>query len=215
MNLTETACLFVGIVVVTGNVVVLVPRYAPKCSRSVLIRIAVVMWAVAIAAYIPVRVVPRSRFLKAAARGHVREVARLLAEDPSLVHARGFRDYTALHHAARNKQVNMVAYLVDHGADMDADGFGGTPLGLAVFHGHYECVRTMLEKGVDVNQRSMAHGNTAVHIAAFHGHAEIVRLLIEHGADVTLPDRYGNGTPLSDAKSEEIRDLLRSSGAVE
>ncbi|NQU23909.1 MAG: ankyrin repeat domain-containing protein [Candidatus Nealsonbacteria bacterium] len=215
MNLSEISWFFIGIVLVTGNAIVLVPRSFPRCPRKSLVRVAVVFWIVVFVVYACVRIVPRSRFLTASADGDMKTVRQRLAGDPSLLNARGLGDYTALHWAARNNQVEMVEFFVDRGVDMDADAMGETPFGIAVGRGHYESVELMLSKGVDVNQRSYRHDSTAVHIAAVNGHAKIVKLLIEHGADVNLPDLYGNGTPLADATSEETRELLRRHGAEE
>lgn len=211
MNLTEIS-VFVLILVVLANAVILAPRLT-GCSRRSFIWGATALVVFITVVYAFVCIMPRSCFLRAAAKGDLESLKKQLDGDPSLIRARGLGDWTALHYAARHNQQETVQYLVRHGASMDAMAMGQTPFGLAVSHGHYDCVRFMLQEGVDVDQRSKRDRATAIHIAARRGHLEIVRLLLDCGADPSLGDRYGHGTPLTDARSEAIRRLLSERGA--
>ncbi len=211
MNLFEIR-VYVLLLIFLANVVVLVPRWS-ACSRRTLLGGAVALLLSVLIVHAVVRIVPRSRFHKAAASGDIEYLDARLNRDPSLIQARGLGDWTALHHAARHGQQGVIQYLVSRGASMGAMAMGETPFGLAIFYGHYDCVMCMLREGVDANERSMRHRATAIHIAAINGQAEIVRLLLEWGADPNLPDQYGHDTPLTDAKNEEIRRLLLDAGA--
>ena len=162
--------------------------------------------------YASLYLAPRARFLNTATRGDIPSLEDQLARDRTLLNARGRGDWTALHHAARNNQVAAVNFLVGKGADMNAQAMGETPFGITACHGYPECARVMLEAGVDVNQRSMRHRSTALHIASAQGHSEVVKLLLEHGADPNLEDEFSS--PIRDAKTEEIRRLLRAHGAL-
>ena len=206
MNLAELSCLIL-IVVVCANVILLLSRKtgSPK-TRLVQGTIAIVLLIGLVYAY--GRMIPRTRFLSAAASGDLEAVRNRLEQDPTLITARGFGNWTALHHAARSGHLKVVQYLVEHGASMDTKAMGETPFGLAVAWGYYDCVELMLREGVDVNQRSFRQRSTAVHIAASRGHTAIVRLLLDHGADASLPNRREHGTPLTDAKNDAIRKLL-------
>src|SRR5262249_51970390 len=51
-------------------------------------------------------------------------------------------------------------------------------------------IRTLLQKGIDVNT-AQADGTTALHWAAYNDDAELVKLLIEARANVNALNRYG------------------------
>ncbi|CAF2640044.1 unnamed protein product [Rotaria sp. Silwood2] len=52
------------------------------------------------------------------------------------------------------------------------------------------------------------NGSTALHVAAYCGHEEIVKLLLEKGACSSTINKY-NCTPLDEAKTNKIRQLIR------
>ncbi|XP_042869850.1 CARD- and ANK-domain containing inflammasome adapter protein-like [Penaeus japonicus] len=74
-----------------------------------------------------------------------------------------------------------------------------TPLHLASVNGHNAVVETLLEKGGEVNAKTM-YGRTAMHLAAWKGHTAVLEVLREGGADVDAADGEGD-TPLNTAAS--------------
>lgn len=97
-----------------------------------------------------------------------------------------------LHLAAAAGQAQIAGLLLDSGAapsleTFDADGC--SPLMMAVQSGHLETVRTLLDRGADVNARAGPDGNTALRIAAADGSFEMVKLLVSAGADPLIPGR--------------------------
>ncbi len=91
---------------------------------------------------------------------------------------------------------------------------GNTPLHLAIFHGHIETARYLIEKGANINARN-AEKVTPLWYAASHGNVEAVRLLIENNADLNTQADYKT-TPLSLAVvdgNNEIVQLLVKKGA--
>lgn len=94
------------------------------------------------------------------------------------------------------------------------DGF--TPLGLAVFFGHPETVKTLLDASADVNvasNESMKVSPLASASAA--GQLEIARVLIAHGANVNAR-AVGDFTPLHESAASgrlEFARLLLENGA--
>lgn len=94
------------------------------------------------------------------------------------------------------------------------DGF--TPLGLAVFFGHPETVKTLLDAGADVNLASRESMKvTPLASASAARQLEIARMLIERGADVNA--RASNDfTPLHESAASGKIDfalLLLEHGA--
>lgn len=91
----------------------------------------------------------------------------------------------------------------------------------AVDFGHCALVRWLLERGGNVNARSMiGSGGTALHSAAWNGDLDMVRLLVEAGADLQARDREHDNTPLgwaetslsvmNNQKCRDVADYLRA-----
>lgn len=73
-----------------------------------------------------------------------------------------------------------------------------TPLHLASFEGHVDCVRCLLRHGADPNVADSDIGMTALHNAAINGHLECVQELLNSNANIEPMSINGN-TPLIDA----------------
>ena len=89
-----------------------------------------------------------------------------------------------------------------------------SPLHHAVWNGHREVVRILVNAGADKETRD-GHGDTPLHIAVSRGHSAIVELLIKAGADKETRDGHGD-TPLHIAVSHghsAIVKLLIEAGA--
>ena len=71
-----------------------------------------------------------------------------------------------------------------------------------------------VQEGVEVDRRQKESGDMAVFCAAFDGEEAVVRVLVEAGADVNLATTDGS-TPLRQARTEQIKRLLRDAGAHE
>ena len=86
---------------------------------------------------------------------------------------------------------------------------GWTPLHLAAHFGREHAVRSLLNKGADVNARSSnALDNTPLHAAAAGGSLAVNRLLVERGANVNAR-QHGGWTPLHAAAQNGSVELAR------
>src|SRR5260370_33214985 len=76
----------------------------------------------------------------------------------------------------------------------------------AAVRGHTDTVRTLLEKGADVNAKSKA-GRTALMSASDLGQLDTVRVLLEQGADVDAKGKKG-GTALRGAGKDKYSSTV-------
>ena len=153
---------------------------------------------------------------QAAMKGDLEAVKRLVGADAALVAAPGLDGITPLAFAAAFGRTEVVAFLVDRGADVNArDRRGITALYVAVWRNQTEIVRLLLEKGAD-DKAAGPGGLSPLHLAALNAHIDIARLLIERKADVGARNAYGN-TPLHLAAAANSEDgmarLLVEAGA--
>ena len=130
---------------------------------------------------------------------------------------------TPLLRAAKGGDAAAVALLVKYHADINfPNDQGVTPLMAAAGAGHganptrgrfktdadaAECVRLLLEAGVDVNQATERTNQTALHAAAAHGWIETIQLLAARGADLELADSAGL-RPIDHAAGRTARNFL-------
>jgi ankyrin repeat protein len=84
----------------------------------------------------------------------------------------------ALYAAARNGHCQVVMYLLDRGADVNAKGvFGGTGLHWAAMHGHRETTQLLASRGADVTIEDHCFRSTPAAWAEEGGHRDIAALL--------------------------------------
>lgn len=131
------------------------------------------------------------------------------------VNARNSYGWTALTHAARVGNTELMTLLIEQGAAIDAqDESGATPLIRAATRGHLEAVELLLARGADVNRKDESQ-SSALHWAANRGHIDIVQALVTAGADLNARNDQGM-TPMMAAMDKghnNIALLLRRSGA--
>jgi hypothetical protein len=92
--------------------------------------------------------------------------------------------------AARNGHEEVVAYLLDRGAAIDARGvFGGTALHWAAIHGHRPAIDLLRARGARLDLRDARFHGTPADWAAEGGHRELAEALNANGR----PGRQGAG----------------------
>ncbi|XP_037077990.1 protein phosphatase 1 regulatory subunit 16A-like, partial [Pollicipes pollicipes] len=155
--------------------------------------------------------------LEAAARNDVEEVRRLLESgvDPDSTNEDGL---TALHQCCIDDSEAMMAVLLDHGANVNAeDSERWTPLHAAATCGHLHLVRHLVERGANhagarqngnearlaassgssglrqrppdrLEERVQQHA-TPLHVAAANGYLSVVEFLLESQVSVGPRDR--------------------------
>nr|XP_051177848.1 uncharacterized protein LOC127292478 isoform X3 [Lolium perenne] len=143
------------------------------------------------------------------------ESCRFLVEESRIdVNAVSKTGATPTSFAAREGNVQVMRYLLDHGGDPAMpDEMGSTPLHFAAVEGHCEAARLLLSKGVPVDL--VNYCGAPLHIAAFNDHVEVVKVLLEHAADLNKVSHHF-ASPLllaCSAKSLKCIKLLIEVGA--
>lgn len=102
------------------------------------------------------------QFIYAVFLANVKRVSAMLRDNAKLVQERYARGDTALHHATRNGDLEIVEQLVSSGADVNVTSeHGHFPLYCAAGHGHVETTRYLVEYGADLKAR-LSDGKTVV-----------------------------------------------------
>jgi ankyrin repeat protein len=130
----------------------------------------------------------------AANAGDVEKARALLAANPTLLEEKNYQTYTPLSLAAWHEHLQVVKFLLEKGAAIDATSENGwTPLTLAISEQgeeRFEVVRLLLDKGAAINAKN-GQGNTPLLMVANGADLDMVRLLLEKGADVDAKDTRG------------------------
>lgn len=117
--------------------------------------------------------------------------------------------YLATLHTHRN----MLEFVLERGASIEAEGLLGTPLRTASLLNSESLVRFLVNRGANVN--ACGQFGAALQAAASKGHTSVVKLLVDEGADVDQQTGFF-GTALQAAAyngQEETVEFLLSVGA--
>ena len=164
------------------------------------------------------------QFNASVAEQHLAKVRDLLTQHAELREETVLNE--ALRDAAKTDTVELVALLVEFGADIHApSGQGQPPAKEGVIYeaagaGASNVVRWLLDRGAKMNfeyEEFPGESRCTPLTSAIHsGHFEVVKLLVERGANINA--LWGPTTPLAYAimyGKKEIEAYLRSKGALE
>jgi ankyrin repeat protein len=117
---------------------------------------------------------------------------------------------SALHHAVLNEDADAFNFLLENGANPEAeDAEGNTPLSQAILKGQTDFVRKMLDLGANPDSLLLS--------AASLGNIEIARLILEKGGNPNIEKQNSGGLrPLVSAvisDNYKMAELLLKNGA--
>jgi len=105
-----------------------------------------------------------------------------------------------LFRATEKRDPAFIELIIDHGAQLDVrHNDGRTPLLQAIAYNHAAIVKSLIDKGADIN--ALSHGKHAnkmspIQYAALNKRTEIMEILIKAGADVNQKEETNGRTPL-------------------
>ena len=119
----------------------------------------------------------------------------------------GSEGFTALMMAASEDEAEIVAYLLQQGADVNQQHNGWTALLEAADEGSLRSMKHLLKAGAEVDFYWTQESPTAISMAASEGHLECLQLLVEYGANI---NGIGKSVPpLHNAAEEDKRAILK------
>lgn len=131
----------------------------------------------------------------AAQGGDLASVKALIEKNPDLIDARDAEGRTPLHWACRGVHLEVIEYLVEKGADVNArDNNRVVPLHSLATRNHAAAIEFLAANGANVDAVSYG-GNAALHYAAISDAADAAAVLAKKGADLEIREDYGR-TPL-------------------
>ena len=130
-----------------------------------------------------------------ALKGDLQQIKVKVLEDIKLLEKRDENGRRLLHWAASGGQKELVQWLIEHNADVDAvDDTRWTPLIIACSAGHEAVVKLLLSAGASVNLCT-DQGRSPLLYSASRNRQSIAKMLLDELADVNLQDKLG-ATPL-------------------
>lgn len=154
-----------------------------------------------------------SALLDAAKKGNLVRIQRLVA--PENINCRDAlgRNSTPLHLAAGYNNYEVAEYLLENGADVNAQDKGGLiPLHNASSYGHVDIAALLIKHKTKVNATDK-WGFTPLHEAASKSRTQLCALLLAHGADPFTKNQEGQ-TPIAIATAEDVKSLLQDAMTV-
>jgi len=100
-----------------------------------------------------------------------------------LSHTAGVYGYTPMHEAANSNRPGVLKLLLRGGADVNCRAnmhARSTPLHLAAFNGHEECVRVLMENNADITIAD-GYGRTPLQLAEYGKKHAVIKLLMDTG----------------------------------
>jgi uncharacterized protein len=140
---------------------------------------------------------------EAAALGRLERVREAVMGAPETLAERSGDGFTALHYAAFFDHPEVLALLLDHGADVHAEAANPSrvqPLHSAIAARGFEVTRLLLVHGADPNARQQG-GFTPLQGAAGADRRDLVELLLAHGA--RPEDRADDGRTAADVARDK------------
>lgn len=164
----------------------------------------------------------RKNIFDAAVNGHYFTVKDMIDKNPEMVHSVNSFGFTPLISATEGHNVDIVALLLDHGADINYQvptgqaSAGETALFIAAAYGSIEILTELCERGADTNICRELGACSPLQVSAQLQYTDCVEVLLRYGAKVNhLRSDLGSSALYSAcyAGHLEVAQLLIQHGA--
>jgi len=128
-----------------------------------------------------------------------------------------FKNSTPLMWASAKGHYEVVKFLIDNGADIQARCSEGKSV--ILWAAYNSCntgvIKLLIEKGADINALDKSEKKTVLTMAIENCNCELARFLIEKGADIKKPNKRRSSGLIYAQKYQltDIIELLKSKGA--
>jgi ankyrin repeat protein len=144
------------------------------------------------------------------------EIKKRVLENPKIVDSIDEKGRTALYWACRMDESDIIAFLIEHDADVNLSNQNGvSPLHLSAANGNVRACEMLLNKKAQI-EKTDSSGETPLHFAVSYGQFETVKWLLQKGAAFETANSRQR-TPLIMAAREmsgiEIVRILVEKGA--
>jgi ankyrin repeat protein len=144
-----------------------------------------------------------------AARDKNREAAFAQIDQRADVNERASDGTTALHWAAHNGDAELVARLLEAGANAKvSNDYGVTPMAEAAERGDAGILQRLLKAGADVESPN-AEGQTALMTVARTNHVDAALVLLKHKANVNAREQWRGQTALMWAAAQGQPEMVQ------
>ena len=126
-----------------------------------------------------------------AKNGDLQAIKTLDIKDQKVFDTQNENGYTPLMLAAYYNKTDIILYLLENKATINATSPYGTALMAAVFKGHKQAVLLLLQQGADPNIPD-ENKASALQMSALFNHNDIAKYLLKYGADTNAKDFRGN-----------------------
>jgi ankyrin repeat protein len=100
---------------------------------------------------------------------------------------------TALHFAVVGDHLDVIRFLIEKGAEVNArDAEGTSPLDDAVWRGYLDVTAILLAHGARLNEAETKTGATPINEAAYLGKTPLVQYLLQFNPDLGIHDKGGH-----------------------
>jgi ankyrin repeat protein len=135
------------------------------------------------------------------------QALKMMKDDPGLINKKsGDDECTPLHHAARFGHKDVVIWLIEHGAEVNAAAYNGfTPLHLAE---RKEIAEILIKAGAKLDQKD-TWGKTPLQSAAEDRKQEVVEAILDSGYKLDLSTAL-----LLNRRSEAVKMLISDANVI-
>jgi len=142
----------------------------------------------------------------AALNGDLAKAKELLTKDPALLTAGNDLGRTPLHLAAHRGHLELAAWLIGQGADVNGreTSYQLSPLHMAVWGGHLEVARLLLKKGADIQAREKDNETALYYVG---NSLPLAKFLVTKGLKINDTKSSAGNTPLAIALQRGNLDM--------